>query len=257
MNSSAWLQYYQQNCLNRPEPQWRLPPPEDSHALRALARSLAHFQLGESGDGTNLLRHAHRTHADDPAYCEALAFYVQAEQSHALLLEKLVARYRGRPVTSHWTHSLFRCVRRALGIGFEIQVLVIAELIGTGYYRLLGRLGSDPVLREVCDLLLRDEAQHVAFHAERLATDQAAWLPIERALWVVQFQMLFLAAVQVAWMDHGAALRALGAQRWEFLHEARSECIHFLASFAAAGACSRAADEPSIPAVLKAKPSTR
>ena len=257
MNSTFWLQYYQQNRLNRPEPQWDLPPPADCPALRELARSLSHFQLGESGDGTFLLRHAHRAHADDPTYCAALALYVQAEVSHALLLEKLVARYRGRPVTSHWTHSLFRCVRRALGIGFEIQVLVIAELIGTAYYRLLGRLTADPVLKEVCAIVLRDEAQHIAFHAERLETDQAGLLPIERALWVAQFQVLFLAAVQVAWMDHGAALRALGAQRREFIHEARSECIQFLASVAAAGACSRDADEPSIPAVLKAKPSTR
>ena len=236
MNSTSWLHYYQQNRLNRPEPQWDLPLPEDSTALRHLARSLSHFQLGESGEGTFLLRQAQRTHAGDPAYCEALALFIQEEQEHARLLQKLVERHGGRLVTRHWTHSLFRSVRHALGVGFEIQVLVIAELIGTAYYRLIGRFTSDAVLKEVCEIVLRDEAQHIAFHAGRIETDQGGRLPLEQALWVAQFQMLFLAAVLVAWMDHGAALRALGAQRREFCREARSECIHFLASFATAGA---------------------
>lgn len=235
MNSTSWLHYYQQNRLNRLEPQWDLALPEDSSALRKLARSLSHFQLGESGEGTFLLRQAQRTHADDPTYCEALALFIQEEQEHARLLQKLVERCRGRLVTQHWTHSLFRSIRHALGVGFEIQVLVIAELIGTAYYRLLGRRASDAVLKHVCEIVLRDEAKHIAFHAERFETDQAGWLPLEQALWAAQFQALFLAAVQVAWLDHGPALRALGAQRREFRREARSECIHFLASFAAAG----------------------
>lgn len=234
MNSTSWLHYYQQNRLNRIEPKWDLPCPPDSAGARLLARSLSHFQLGESGEGTFLLRQARQVHSDDPAYCEALALFIQEEQEHARLLQKLVERYRGRLVTGHWTHSLFRSVRHALGVGFEIQVLVIAELIGTAYYRLLGRLASDPVLGQVCEIVLRDEEKHIAFHAERFEMDQAGWLPIERASWVAQFQMLFLAAMQVAWIDHGAALRALGAHRSEFSREARDECIHFLTSFATA-----------------------
>lgn len=256
MNSTTWLDYYQQNRLNRPEPQWHLPPPEDSPALRELARSLSHFQLGESGEGTFLLHQAQRTYAGDPAYCAALALFIQEEQEHARLLQKLVERCRGRLVTNHWTHSLFRGIRRALGVGFEVQVLVIAEIIGTAYYRLVGRCTSDAVLKEVCEIVLRDEAQHIAFHAERFETDQGGRLPIERALWVAQFQVLFLAAVQVAWMDHGTALRALGGQRREFLREARGECIRFLASFATAGACARVADAPTLQALFKTKPSS-
>jgi hypothetical protein len=234
MNSTSWLHYFQQNRLNRPEPQWDLPFTENPAASRHLARSLSHFQLGESGEGTFLLRQAETTHADDPNYCETLALFIREEQEHARLLQKVVERYRGRLVSGHWTHSLFRGLRHAIGVGFEIQVLVIAELIGTAYYRVLGRRTSDAILREVCELVLRDEAKHIAFHAERFAADQAAWLPMERALWVAQFQMLFLGALQVAWLDHHAALRALVAQRSEFQGEARRECIQFLASFASA-----------------------
>jgi len=197
---------------------------------RELARSLSHFQLGESGEGTYLLREAERAHPDDPAYREALSLFIREEKEHARLLQKLVERYQGRLVKKHWTHSLFRLVRRAFGIRFEIQVLVIAELIGTAYYRLVAERLPDEVVRQVCELVLRDEAQHLGFHVDRLSMDQKAWLPVEQALWQGQFQILFLGALQVAWIDHGAALRTLGITYAEFQREARCECIRFLAS---------------------------
>lgn len=245
MNSISWLHYFQQNRLNRPEPQWNLPLEGHPTILRELARSLSHFQLGESGDGTHLLREARQAHADDPAYQEALALFIAEEQEHARLLCKLVERYRGRLIVRHWTHTVFRALRRALGVGFEIQVLVIAELIGTAYYRLLESHTTDPVLRQVCEMVLRDEARHIAFHAERFGATQAAWLPVEKALWLTQFQGLFLGALRVAWVDHRPALHALGSSRAEFLREARRECVQFLASFAGTSAAQDSMPAPA------------
>lgn len=232
MNSASWLHYYQQNRLNRPELRWDDPVAEEPLARRHLAKSLSHFQLGESGGGRFLLRHARRKYPNDPHYCEALTLFIEEEQEHARLLKKMVERYGGRLITQHWTHSLFRGVRQALQTGFAIQMLVTAELIGTAYYRVVEACTADPVLRHLCEIVLRDEARHVAFHVERFATDQAAWLPLERALWVSQFQVLFLAALRVAWLDHGAALRAIGAHSADFNREARGECVQFLAGCA-------------------------
>ncbi|MEA3206994.1 MAG: hypothetical protein QOE70_51 [Chthoniobacter sp.] len=229
MNSNHWLSYFRQNRLNRPEPEWQLPRPGHSPATNALARSLSHFQLGESGEGRFLLAEAGRSYAHDPDYCEALDLFIQEEQEHARLLEKVVLRLGGRLIAQHWTHWLFRLLRRALGVHFEIQVLVIAELVGTGYYRLLRCRSTDPVILQVCDLVLQDEARHVEFHSERFAANHAEWLPLERAVWAAQFQLLFLGATAVAWLDHGSALGFLGSSRREFLHEVRSECIRFLA----------------------------
>jgi hypothetical protein len=243
MNSTSWLHYYERNRLNRPEPEWDLAFGGDPVARQRLARSLSHFQLGESGDGTYLLAQARRAYFDDPDYCSALALFIQEEQEHARLLRRLVERYSGRLVSWHWTHSLFRGLRQACGAGFEIQVLVIAEFVGTAYYRLLGRNATDPVLRHVCEILLRDEDRHIAFHAERMAANQAPWLPLERALWVAQFQVLFLVALRAAWLDHGPALQTLGVRSCEFRSEARRECLQFLAGIGMAPL-----PEPSTPA---------
>jgi hypothetical protein len=228
MNTQYWISYFEANRLNRAEPDWRLPYPEDTSTAAKLARSFSHFQLGESGEGRCLLAEANRTFPDEPLYAQALGLFIAEEQEHARLLGKLVERFGGSLIKQHWTHSLFRLFRRALGLHFEIQVLVIAELVGTAYYRLLKIRARASVIEQVCDLVLRDEERHIAFHAERFSTSHALWLPIERALWAAQFQALFLAASLVAWVDHAGALRAVGAQRREFFREARKECIAFL-----------------------------
>jgi hypothetical protein len=228
MNSQQWLNYYQNNRNNRPEPKWNLPSSLDDRTQYFLAHSLSHFQLGETGEGKFLLAQARARVPDDVSYHDALRLFIAEEQEHARLLERLVLRFGGKTIQRHWTHSLFRLVRHALGFKFEIQLLVIAELVGTAYYRLLQARARDPVLEEACALILKDEAQHVDFHADWFGDFQSRLLPLERAGWSAQFQILFGVATQVAWMDHKAGLAIAGANHREFFHEARHECIRFL-----------------------------
>ena len=228
MNSKHWLNYYQENKHNRPEPKWNSPSSLDPAIQQILARSLSHFQLGETGGGTFLIDHACKKEASDEAYLEALQFFIAEEGEHARLLERLVLRFGGATIRHHWTHVLFRLVRHTLGFQFEIQVLVIAELVGTAYYRLLRARTRDSVLDETCALLLRDEAQHVEFHAQWLGKILSRLLPLEVSAWRTQFQALFSAAALVAWIDHREALMASGSNRPEFFREARQECIRFL-----------------------------
>ena len=68
MNSHAWLRYYQNNPKNWTDPEWHLPSPLDPRTKRALAHSLSHFQLGESGGGNFLLAQAQKQAPDDAAY---------------------------------------------------------------------------------------------------------------------------------------------------------------------------------------------
>ncbi len=236
MNSQHWLSYFRQNRIERPEPRWELPFVGDPAIADGLARSLSHFQLGESGEGTVLLSAARRACPGDLAYGEALALFVREEQEHARLLSGLVERFGGCLIARHWTHALFRLFRRSFGLRVELQILVIAELVGTAYYEVLRARFRDEVLEQVCCLILRDERAHVNFHAERFAAWQACWLPMERAAWGIQFQALFLAALVVVWCDHGNALRSLGGTRTEFLSAARCECIRFLTMIGSAPA---------------------
>ena len=223
MDSLSWLRYFEANRRNFIDPDWQSTCPLSTELRVHLARSLSHFQLGESGSGRHLFaKAAHQVEAD-AAYRRALELFVAEEAEHARLLQSLVERFGGRLIARHWTHQLFRVARRALGLNFEIQVLLIAELVGTAYYRLLQRRARDSILDQVCARILSDEAQHVAFHLDRLREIHAGLLPVERSAWCLQFQLLFTAA-----LDHREALAATGAVRREFSHEARGECIAFL-----------------------------
>jgi hypothetical protein len=226
-DATAWLQHFERNRRNRPEPDWGRPTPFPAPVAARLARSLAHFQLGESGDGATLLTEARRTWADDPDYVAALALFVAEEQEHARLLTQQVIRFGGTVVTKHWTHDWFRRVRRGLGVRFEIQTLLVAEIIGTAYYRLLRSTG-DTVLRQMCELMLRDETPHLRFHADRIVVEQLPWSALARGLWTAQFRLLFRAAVTAAWIDHRSALRAVGVNRRLFLTEAGAEAQAWL-----------------------------
>jgi hypothetical protein len=232
MNSAPWLAYFQKESLAHFEADWHLPVALSAAQAQALAASLARYQLGESGDGTVLLKDARRIYPCEDDYCAALASYIRVEGLHAQLLDRLVHHLGGQTLARHWTHSLFRLIRRALGARFEIEVLAIAEIVGTAYYRLLHRHVPDPVVQQVCAQLLHDEARHLDFHGERLAADQRGWGLLAHALWAWRFRALVLCAGMVAWLDHGEVLRAFGGRRREFQAEARRECSCLLAALA-------------------------
>jgi hypothetical protein len=221
-DSSAWLDHFQRNRLDRPEPDWDRPTPFPPAVAAPLARSLAHFALGESCEGTTLLSGARRHWADDADYIAAMALFVAEEREHARLLEHLVVRFGGTLVTKHWTDRCFTMARHVLGFGFEMLAVVVAELVGGAYFQLLRSTG-DPVVRQVCELMVRDETQHRRFHVERVVVAQLRWSRLRRTLWTASFRLLFRAALVAAWIDHRAALRALGISRRLFGAEAAAE----------------------------------
>jgi hypothetical protein len=235
-NSARWVQYYRANRSDRPEPDWDLPCDLSGNIRRSVAVSLSHFQLGESGGGSFLLKEAAAgCDADDLV---ALKLFIEEEAEHARLLARLVERLGGRLVKRHWTHGVFKLARRAGGFHFEIQMLLTAEIVGTAYYEMMDRGVQDAPLNTALRLMLRDEAAHIAFHLDRLRERFSNWLPLERAAWELQFQLLLLAALRAAWLDHGRCLRQLGFTWDHFRQGALQKTIGFLDRLRTSG-CAR------------------
>lgn len=226
MNPTSWRNYYERNRLNRAEPIWDAPCRLTGDVRRRLAVSLSHFQLGETGGGTFLIKEASKeTGGEDLA---ALEMFVKEEAEHARLLACMVRRLGGKLVHRHWTHRLFKLVRRAGGFQFEIQMMLTAEIVGTAYYELLMTGTDDPALRDALGLMARDEAGHIGFHLDRMRMRWRTYLPLERTVWALQFQVLVLLALRVAWMDHGPCLKAVGRRWSDFSQCARRTAIRFL-----------------------------
>ncbi|MCP2288635.1 ferritin-like domain-containing protein [Nocardia amikacinitolerans] len=195
------------------DPDWR----RGARLHPAIVRSVQRFQVGESGDGADLVAKAER--AGDPVYTAAVRLFVDEERNHARLLAHLL-RAAGRPtIQHHWTDAVFVRLRRALGLRLELMVLMVAEVVALQYYRALRDGVDDPLTTRVATLILDDERRHVPFHTQRLRAAFAdARLPtriVVRAFWWT----VLVGATLVVAHDHGPALRELGCPRGEFVRE--------------------------------------
>ncbi|WAS92789.1 hypothetical protein [Nannocystis punicea] len=177
---------------------WRAP----------LGRSLAIFQVGESGEG-RIVREIERSRLGgiDADYRAALKLFVKEEGRHARILAAMVRALGGSLRRTAWTDRLFVHGRRLLGLRLKLLVLLAAEVIGIGFYGLLaGRLGGCPigqVLREICG----DEEAHLEFHCAFFRLQTAS--PWRRALFSAAWFAVAAAACAVVLIDHRPTLRAL------------------------------------------------
>ncbi len=230
MNTQHWIQHFEANTrlnheLKLPEATCELP--EQPRA--ALARSLAIFQLGESGGGTRLRRYTRSIASLErlQGYQRAVDLFVAEEQSHAALLARTVAHLRGTLLQKQWSNSIFRWLRNLVNLEFNIQVLLTAELIAEVYFGLLSLRCSDPVVQTVARKLLRDEMGHLSFQRDFLFERLISLTPAMQRVWRLQFRMIHLATAWVVSWDHSDCLRALDVTPSAFRARAAQCWVNF------------------------------
>ncbi len=228
-----WLNHFTRNRENRTEPDWTAPIQLPAGTIPPLLRTLTQFQLGDGGGPCSLIAFDARRFRSSSAAAEQMVdAWFREEAEHSRLLGEAVKRFGGRPITSHWSFSAFCAVRRWLGVRFELQVLLLTELVSTAYYRVLQRHVNDPAIHQMCQLILRDEGGHVEFHRDRLAHVSPAPAGILDALWRLQFWLCGFGAATVLWVNHGPCLHPFGAGNREFYREVRREIGGFIARLA-------------------------
>ncbi|PYL00950.1 MAG: hypothetical protein DME19_03385 [Verrucomicrobia bacterium] len=229
MNYSKWIAHFARNRRDRPEPDWSVPVTVRPEILAALLPSLEQFRLGDGGGPASLIAFdAERYRSSTEETRTLVDLWFAEEKEHARLLGCAVDRFGGRRITSHWSFTAFCLCRRVSGVRFELQILLLTELVSTAYYRVLRRHSPDAPLTAMCALILRDEAGHVAFHRDRLAAAGRSPLGLDGALWQAQFWVCGLAAATVLWTSHGRCLRAIGGSRTEYYREVRNELKRFV-----------------------------
>ncbi|MFE7056461.1 ferritin-like domain-containing protein [Streptomyces californicus] len=195
------------------DPDWRTGVPLHP----AIRRSVQRFQVGEDGDGAELITKAEA--AGDAEYASAVRMFVAEERNHARLLALLLASGGAPTIASHWSDRIFVTLRRALGLRLELLVLMIAEVVALRYYRALRDGGEDALTREVAGRVLADEERHVPFHCHRLRRALRPLPAPARVLVTSGWRAALAAACLVVAVDHGPALRRLGVGRGRFAVE--------------------------------------
>lgn len=226
-----WKEHFAQNQENRTEPDWKnLNRWMRPDLVKCLLPSLQQFELGDGGGPAQLIAfNAERFRACAPEIREVVDAWFAEEKEHARLLGCAVERFGGSHIDSHWSFSAFCGVRRLCGVRFELQVLLLTEIVSAAYYRVLKRHANDQPIKDMCTLINRDEAGHIAFHLDRLAAADRSILGLSRKVWAAQFWMNGYAAATVLWISHGPCLIPLGATTEEYFQEVRAGISNFTA----------------------------
>jgi len=229
MNHAKWIAHFQCNKQNRPEPDWTAPIAVAPVVLAPVLKSIEQFRLGDGGGPASLIafdREHFRSSTDEMRRIVDLWFAEEAE--HARLLGCAVRRFGGRVITSHWSFTAFCLCRRLLGVRFELQVLTLTELVSTVYYQMLRRHSPDGPLAAMCELILRDEAGHVAFHRDRLAAANCPKRGLRGLAWKIQFLLCGYAAGTMLWVNHAPCLKAIGGSTGEFYSGITRQMTRFI-----------------------------
>jgi hypothetical protein len=230
MNYAKWIAHFTRNRDHRPEPDWASPVIQPAIPL-PLLKSIEQFRLGDGGGPASLIAYdAERFRSSTEPMRLIVDMWFGEEAEHARLLGCAVKRFRGRYITSHWSFTAFCFCRRILGVRFELQVLLLTELVSTAYYRLLRNHSPDGALTAMCELILRDEAGHVAFHRERLADKGCLARGLPGVFWQTQFWFFGFAAATMLWVNHRPGLISIGGSGAEYFREVRRQLQRFIFS---------------------------
>ncbi|MGJ4787042.1 glycosyl transferase [Leptospira koniambonensis] len=203
-----WAKHFKKN-VDRPYPivqeqvigfipQKRLP----------VAKSLAIFQLGESGEG-RIAKDIDNVniYGVDPNYREALKLFVKEEGRHARILGDCVRALRGELIQANWTEKLFHFGRRLLGTRLKLMVLLVAEVIGICFYKKIAEKIPFGSVKNALLHIAEDEEKHLIFHCTffkiRLKN------PVTRFLFKIMWRFLSLVACLSVLMDHRKTFKAL------------------------------------------------
>jgi hypothetical protein len=172
--------------------------------------SIREFQLGESSEGRNLSAFA-RSYAElnhEPLYYECIKRFIREEQRHSQVLG-LYMESEGIPEMKQcFVDSVFRGLRRHLGLEVSITVLLVAEIISLAYYRALRSATGSRTLKAICSELLRDEKAHLRFHGERLALLRKDKAPLRNGCYRFLQDILVAGTCFAVWNNHRKVLRS-------------------------------------------------
>ncbi|HXS69269.1 MAG TPA: ferritin-like domain-containing protein [Candidatus Polarisedimenticolia bacterium] len=231
MNYARQIEHFIRNKQNRREPDWSAPVNVPQNVLAPVLRSIEQFRLGDGGGPASLIAfNAEHFRSSTEEMRRIVDLWFAEEAEHARLLGCAVKRFGGKIIQSHWSFTAFCLCRRVFGVRFELQVLTLTELVSTAYYRMLRNHSPDGPLAAMCELILRDEAGHVAFQRERIAASGWPRPGLIGLFWRLQFLLCGYAAGTMLWVNHAACLKAIGGARAEFYREVTRQLTRFIRS---------------------------
>ncbi len=210
--SSYWLGHFKANALEQ-RINWNLKPVITPTEMVSILPSLQAWQLGETSEGRQLIAAAekHAQAIGDAHYVDAVKLFIKEEQKHGNNLSRYLDSIGQQRVKKDWGDSLFRKVRH-LNTSMEAWTLAVIVVESTAqiFYQALKDATDCPLLKEICDDILIDEAYHIIFQTERIAIINIGKSPFSKAWRKSAYKYFFRATSLLVWFGHSKLFKAGG-----------------------------------------------
>lgn len=217
MNFSSWKKYFQSNSTHFNDINWDSTDHLSAKEKEIITSSLQQFQKGEQSEGKHLFSFAKTF--PDPLYLETMRLFILEEQTHAYVLGKFMEKEKIPRIRKHWVDDIFRKLRKLADLENTITVLVTAEIIAKVYYKALKNATACILLKDLCNQILKDEDQHIAFQSYTLNIfylQKGSFRKFFNKSWR---RILMAGTIVIVWMHHRRVLKAGGYSFASFLFE--------------------------------------
>ena len=228
--SSFWKNHFENN-LKIERINWNIKPNITKREKSNILNSLKAWQLGETSDGSNLLKaatkYAHKN--NDPEYIEAIKLFIKEEQKHGANLGKYIDSLNETRKQKDWGDTLFRKTRH-INTNMEIWTItvIIVELAAQVYYQAISNATNCPLLKNICDDILKDEANHIKFQNERLHIIFNQKRFLSKTIRLALYSSLYFLTTNAVWFAHKKALKAGGINHKEFMRQMNYKFLNSL-----------------------------
>ena len=212
ITSNEWIAYFQNN-LQALRINWNQSPYLTRAESATILSSLQAWQLGETSDGSHLIkatiRHAQKT--GDPACILAMELFIKEEQKHGNNLGRYLDLLGEPRIKKDWGDTLFRKIRY-FNTSMELWTLAVitVESAAQLFYQSLKNATNCRLLREICTDILIDEEKHILFQMDRLRTLFQNKKSSTRVPAYYGYQCFFYCTALVVWLAHRKVFRAGG-----------------------------------------------
>ena len=165
-----WIKYFKYNNAHLLKLDFNQNNELTKKELALIAPSIRAFQIGEGSEGTHLRKTVKKFAAREHyyEYEEIMNWFILEENRHSQTLKKYMDIYGIKPANTMWIDTIFRILRKLMGLECEVTILVTAEMIALSYYTALSNATHSELLKTTCKQMLNDELRHVVLQSDTL-----------------------------------------------------------------------------------------
>jgi len=217
MDFLQWIKYFEKNSIHFQDINWEISSRLNENEKETLKASLQQFQKGENSEGKHLINYA-KTFSDDQ-YLKCIKLFINEEQTHAKVLGRFMEQNDIPKIKSHWLDNIFRSLRKFSGLHNTIIVLVTAEIIAKIFYKALEQATTSLLLKQICNQILKDEDEHIAFQCYTLKLLFARRNYMMKVFIRTFHLVLMVGTIFIVWLNHKRVLKKGGYFFYKFFLE--------------------------------------